>query len=173
MNHSLKPLPAVAPATGFRATLNRHPILTAGLVLSLASVCVFWSFHPRPSAKSYYSDDDGATFFAETTQLPPFTRDGKEAVGAMVYRCDENGEPFVGYLYRYTPDGKARTQAMLDRHRGGPPIGMEVKRPGAGEWVPAMDHRPPKDGTTLGGSEVTRIRCPGGHGIPTMINPKD
>ena len=70
--------------------------------------------------------------FAQTVRVPPFELDGKQAVGVMVYSCDEGKTRFVGYLYRYTPEGKARVEEMIKQHRAGPPVGLEVKRPGAG-----------------------------------------
>jgi hypothetical protein len=172
MHHPNASLLATDRAPGVRAFLNRHPVATGVGIITVASLCLFRSFRPAPAPKAYYTVDDGTTFFADTVQLPPFMRDGKEAVGAMVYKCDENGSFFVGYLYRYTPEGKARNQAALDQHRGGPPIGMEVKRPGVGNWVAAMDHGTSISGASVSGAQIAQIRCPNGNGIPMLVNPQ-
>lgn len=87
----------------------------------------------------YYTDDDGASFFASTKQfLPPFDHNGKEAVGAVIF-SNSNHQPFVGYLTKLTPEGQDALKSMdwklmmtdLPRY-------SLVKRAGEKEWVPAL-----------------------------------
>jgi hypothetical protein len=116
------------------------------------------------SGKFFYSTDDGKTWFVdESTRIPPFMKDGKEAVRAHVYRT-KDGTEFVGFLERYSPAGKK----MLDTAaaRASDPLmvtdnslaaaeATEWKKPGSTAWVSAND---PRVGT------VTTVVSPKGAG---------
>jgi hypothetical protein len=157
---------------GFRGILNRYPIPIIVLVLAFSIAGFYKALHrPATIEQAYYSTDDGATFFAQTTQVPPFDVGGREADGAIVYSCDNGKTRFVGYLYRYTADGKPKAEEALKTHHPGPPIGMEVKRPGvAGHWVPMMQMGGPPTRETA--AAITNVKCPeGGGGEPFMVNP--
>jgi hypothetical protein len=100
-----------------------------------------------PIIKAFYSDDDGKSWFVEeTTELPPIDHGGKVAVRVEVFRCN-GGEPFVGYLERYSDAAKARITAGAAKN-GNPAAPaiidepMEVKRPGEVKWVEANVSKP-------------------------------
>ena len=102
------------------------------------------------SNKSFYTVDDGATWFADDAQkVPPFPHEGKQAVRAYVYRGPD-GKEFVGFLECYTPAGKQAIELALKRppeqqlddpYQAGGPDAMQVKRPGAKAWVSVTNPR--------------------------------
>ena len=65
---------------------------------------------------------------------------GKEAVQAMIYTADGGATKFVGYLLRYTAEGKLKMKIRLSDPKAEmvpiPPEWTEVKRPGSGWWTP-------------------------------------
>jgi hypothetical protein len=90
---------------------------------------------------------------------------------ARVYECD--GKRFVGYLQKFSPAGK-RMLEQLQAERGpaavnaAAPTGIAesdylYKKPGGGEWVTPTD---PK------AADVLRVRCPGGGGVPMVVEPQ-
>lgn len=156
---------------GIRETLNKNPAITtaatAAIVVAAIGVIVWQlmgSSGPSVSsgtAKMYFSDDDGVTYFADDAKkIPPFDHNGKEAVRAQVFDCGD-GKPFVGLLQRYTKEAKAK----LEKSQSGKPgetimedleiTGLEIKKPKTGDkgWVRQTD---PRAGKT---SSVT---CPDG-----------
>lgn len=156
---------------GIRETLNKNQTLTTGAtigIIVLAIVVIVWQMLPeRPQrilTKSYYSDDDGRTWFEESAdKLAPFDHGGKEAVRAHLFRCGESGEKFVGYLEKLHPEAKRR----LDEFNSNPSnkgrvmpgqAEMEegarlVKRPGDKNWMPD---------TSPNAARITTIRCKDG-----------
>lgn len=102
-------------------------------------------------AEAFYSIDNGKTWFADKAlKLPPFDYEGSTAVGVELFEA--SGKQFIGYLERYTPEGKERISEFRDRQAAGKvsPIdpgpylwvqrnGREVKRPGDTNWLPASD----------------------------------
>jgi hypothetical protein len=104
------------------------------------------------TAKSFFSNDDGKTWFADNaTMIPPFTKDGKEAHRAYVYRAPD-GTEFVAYLEKYTPAGKRAVEAALARPpeeqfdtdpylADGAGDAVLVKKPGANAWINSADPR--------------------------------
>ncbi len=134
-----------------RDWMNNHPAFTRSLALAavVAIGVVIWmemrSFSPdKPGV--YYTIDDGASYFSDAPdRVTPFERRGKQAVRAHVFRIND-GEPFVGYLERQTPQAGAMIIKMKNRKPGDPTptpaeIGMvmagrEFKKPGEAAWVP-------------------------------------
>ncbi len=139
---------------GFRETMDEKPWIGAaaagGLVLIAIIIAVWTLFGSSPGSTddkaAAFSDDDGKTWFNEdSAKIAPFQHNGKEAVRAYIY--ESKGKNFVGYLERYTPEGKA----AMEKLRGGTGMpdgrllaltnggGREVKRPGsggaAGKWA--------------------------------------
>ena len=146
---------------GWRDSLNRQNPkvvlgVTAGVVLLVAILLVRFERNDdgggartRP-AQAYFTVDDGKNWFLDdASRLPPFDRDGMEASRAYLYRCGENGKPFVGYLERLTPEQKKRVQAAREQSAAGRPVaplldtaeGTEVKAPGQGSWIKQSDPR--------------------------------
>jgi hypothetical protein len=158
---------------GIRETLNKNPGITtgvtAGIVVAAIGVIVWqlWGGSgPGASGggvgKQFYSDDDGATYFVDSsTKVPPFDHNGKKAVRALVFQCGD-GKPFVGMLQRYTPDAKAKVEKIQSGAKPGDVVmedieitGLEVKKPKTGDtgWVKQTD---PKAGA------INRVTCPDG-----------
>jgi hypothetical protein len=142
---------------GIRETLEKKKPLVTGLstaVIIAAAVFMGWYLYPRhqkpAGTESYFTDDDGTTWFVDDAKkLPPFTHDGKEAVLAKMYRTDD-GKLFVGYLEKFTDEGKAKAESS----KAAPPTrshihtvkagavessGLLVKKPHEGTWVPEED----------------------------------
>ena len=163
---------------GLREKMNENPSLTTGVTIAIIVVAIaliIYQFFTGGGAqtgaanKSWYSSDDGATYFSDDINLvPPFKgkKDGKEAVRAYVYQC-KGGKPFVAYLERYTPEAKKRVEQMLAKKA--PPMaeesgsGVEVKKPGAGnQWVKLLDDK---------AAAIRNVTCPDG-GQPESVRAK-
>jgi hypothetical protein len=141
---------------GIRETLNRNPGVTAGAVGGIVVLVIIYlifytlggtSGGATPSTKSWYTVDDGATYFADNAdRLPPFDHDGKPAVRCRVFTCDHGAHKFVAYLERYMPEAQKRLAAQADKSVGREETdisGMEVKPPMTGEkaWIRKIDPR--------------------------------
>ena len=116
-------------ATGDDGKSKAKVALAAGLLV--VAVILLWLFYPagrrqavgEGQRQAFYSDDDGATWFADAAdRLPPFDHDGKPAFSAFVYECD--GKPFVNHLERYT-----RRAAPSPRRPANP---VPARRPAGG-----------------------------------------
>src|SRR5450432_2046533 len=61
---------------------------------------------PGTVTESFFTVDDGKTWFTDSAaNIPPYDKDGKQAVRAFVYRC-ANGTQFVNHLERFKPEAK-------------------------------------------------------------------
>src|SRR5688572_13275444 len=100
---------------------------------------------PPDEAKQFFTTDDGRNWFTDdAAKVPPFKHEGKDAYRVVVYRCTE-GDEFAARLERYAEPARKRLQDAVDRARArgdtlpaaaaGFNPEMEVKRPGAPEWV--------------------------------------
>lgn len=145
---------------GIRETINRHKNITVGvaclLIVGAFALIVLQSFGGGASASGgagsrlFFSTDDGKTWFLDDSKnIPPFTKDGKEAVRAHVYRTSD-GTEFVGSLERYTPAGKKLLEASLLRPPHEQAVddpymavdgSRQVKKPGDATWVSVNDPR--------------------------------
>lgn len=175
---------------GIRETLNRNPSIATGTTLAIIVIAVAFIVYSysqggssaKQPTKAFFTVDDGKTCFTDDiTKLPPFDHDGKEAVRVMRFRCG-NGEPFSGYLERYTAEAKKQ----LEEARGattGPAgkasarspqdlaglavimkMGTEIKKPGETTWTKLTDeqNRP----------RVMQVKCPEGQSdTPTPVTP--
>ena len=163
---------------GLRETLNRNPAITTGVTIAIIIAALIWiftmNFGGRPNVgvqtQSYFTTDDGATWFADDVQqLPPFQKDGKDAVRVYIFKCSD-GKPFIAYLERYTPEAKRIITEARARQKANPQDmmameaqyspqvqnGTEVKKPqDPGRWVqPVRDH--------MAYTKVVQINCPDG-----------
>jgi hypothetical protein len=165
---------------GLRENLNRHPAIIAGFAV-IALVAAGWFTYrslPRTNygtlpTQAFYSADDGKTFFVDDIRkYPPFmTDDGREAVGAVVISCRGGKEPFVTYLWRYTPEARKKLEEALSS--GDPAaigvaessveLAKELKRPGDTEWVKYTDH--------LRASPIRTMNCPPGQSDLVFLDP--
>ena len=133
---------------GAREWLNEHPKTAVGLGISVAVIAIGFVVveirsgrHRYPSAPpdSYFTVDDGKTFFAASSDnVPPFDYHGQQAVHAYVYRC--GNQTFVAYMDRFTPkyhDAVVAHGLTAEAEKWG----RELKRPGESKWVPSSDLR--------------------------------
>jgi len=164
---------------GIREKLKASPSVAAGaaaIFVLVAAAIVARSYWPEKKAdlsQAYYSDDDGKTWFADSTFLvTPFQHNGKTAVVAQVYSYDDGKKEFCAYLAQFTPQAKQELEAALaDAQKNGRPPGSvalyqdprfmkegtEVKLPGPDNpWIPYSDPRAQSifsvhapDGTTV------------------------
>src|SRR5215210_5554852 len=89
---------------GIRETINKNPTQTAAItagIIVLALILIIWQACSGGGSgtigKSYYTIDDGKTYFVDASnKIPPFMHEGKEAVRAHVFTCDNGKTKFVG-----------------------------------------------------------------------------
>lgn len=133
-----------------RRILNEQPaigLVVFGVVMAGAAVMFLSSGRTadRPDVpKFYFTSDDGATHvLRDMTLVPPHASESGELVRAFLFRSRQGGEPFVGYLMKYTPAAAERLrpgEADIDLHmqllESVRPAEMLFKKPGAGQpWV--------------------------------------
>jgi hypothetical protein len=117
--------------------------------------------------QAFFSIDEGKTWFTDdATKLPPFSKDGKNAFRAYVFKCGD-GKPFVAFLERYTASGKKSREAaeapgaervpLLDQSAG-----VEVKAPGESNWVRQSDSR---------AMAIMTPKCPNGERAQMVLPP--
>src|ERR1041384_2844291 len=107
-------------SVGIRETLNQNQRMAAivmGGAVVLAILVIVYEMWPEGQAsmtrKSYYSDDDGKTYFVDDIgKIVPYLHNGKPAVLAHVYQCEGSKEKFVGYLQKYTDQVRAQLEYM-------------------------------------------------------------
>jgi hypothetical protein len=167
-----------------REFVNRRStvlIVAALVVTGMALILVMYElrFVYRPAYKitqRYFSDDDGASYFADSIdQIPPFDHNGKPAVIAYVFTCG-SGSPFIGYLERFTPRGvKALQQARGNGANSArsDPITLEVQQQNDTEY--SLPGKGDNGWFKFGTKEVDAIRavkCPQGDtGVLTPVLP--
>jgi hypothetical protein len=156
-----------------REAVNRNQLLTGAIiaaVLLLSIVLVIYRVTGSGAGvgKAYYTDDDGQSLFADSaSRLPPFQRDGREAVRAVVLTCDGGHGRFIGWLEKYTPEAQAAYErqgadSSPSRAMMGPMAsGVLVKKPGDSLWVSQQDPRYLR---------IVGIVCPDGS-IPERVLP--
>lgn len=151
-----------------RDKINKNPAQTAAITggaIVLALLFIVWQAcgfgGGGGTGKSYYTIDDGKTFFVDdSNKIPPFKHEGKDAVRAHVFKCGD-AAPFVGYLEMYAPQDK---KMMEDALAGkAPPQAYTgysgqamVKRPGQPQWIALMP------ATTQFYAQVVQVTCPDG-----------
>lgn len=161
---------------GIRQKLNDVPkVGIAAIVLLVVGVyaVVAWEVrHPKfgshSSISSYYSIDDGKTYFIDDgARMPPFDHDGSPAVRCYVYQCKSG--MFVGYLEKYTDELLKNLNTPFDPKNRGPggPVdfrdGTLVKKSGDKDWVKKYSAR---------GQAIQKVQCPDGSGDPPkLVNP--
>lgn len=166
---------------GIRDTLNRNPSIATGTTLAIIVIAVAFivysysqggSSSVRQPTKAFFTVDDGKHWFTDDiTKLPPFDHEGKEAVRVMLFRCG-NGDPFAGYLERYTTEAKKQLEEARSASTGpggkaparSPQdlaslavtmkMGKEIKKPGEATWTKIMDEQ--------NRSRIMQVKCPEG-----------
>lgn len=146
---------------GLRETLNENPRITTGITVAIIVVVLAWLLWPRGggagtgggggggvATQLFYTTDDGKTWFPDDARkVPPFKKDNKDAVRAVVYKC--GGKTFANHLERYGPEAQKQLEALYAKDGGSDELaaatiaetGLEVKSPGDKEWVKIMDPR--------------------------------
>ena len=153
---------------GLREKINDKPgiaigVLVAGVVIAIVAVVLTTRKPPVQSlSKAYYTTDDGATLFDdELDKSAPFDHDGKPAVRARVFSCDEGKTHFVGYLER-APEKVAKRPGERDTKRDVRMMEAVVRPPNAptAKWVPK---------TSPEGIAITAaVKCPDGGERPIV-----
>jgi hypothetical protein len=145
-----------------RRALNRLLLIAASIVIVLLVFLAFrWSGITRgqPVNMAFYTTDDGATFFADDLgKVPPFDHDGKPAVEAFVFTCDDGQHHFVQYLRKYSDEVKQQLEATHTTVTLTPGL---IKRPGDAKWISE---------TYPQASTIMTPKCPDGTG-PGPIRP--
>lgn len=170
---------------GVRGWLNNNPAIAIGLLVLVVGGVAYFMFGSGgspledPNAQpAYYTIDLGATHFTAKGMMPPFDREGKEAVGVAMFTCDGGATRFPGYLYRLTEQGKSQMkQIIADANKAGlsagPPVNpeTEVRKIGAdgGDWVQkaggfdvANIAARAQGGAASQSDEITEVKCPDG-----------
>ncbi len=160
---------------GLREIANQKKGLTTAIAIAMVVVAVgvlAWQItggftQAADQAQSFFSDDDGKTFFAaDASKLPPFDHNGKEAVKAHVYTCDDGKTTFVGYLERYTPEATAKLNAARNTDKYDQVVeevfvnGTELKKPGDAKWSPRSSPE---------GRAAAMPKCPDGSGTIKLV----
>lgn len=156
---------------GVREFVNEHRNATMGMVAALAVVSIgsigLQLLHGRrgvldKAPDTYFSNDDGKTFFAATgDNVPPFDYEGHEADRAYVFTC--GGKKFVGYLERYNAEAHKTILATKHTTPGLQAYGRELKRPGDAKWT--------KSGDVNAAGAIADVKCPDGTGDPEPVEP--
>jgi hypothetical protein len=142
---------------GVRETLNKKQSVSVGLsilfVVLAAGIIVYSRMpeHRFAGKTSFYSDDDGSTWFIDSYyKSTPFDHNGNQAVHAVIYSYDHGNKTFCAYLMRHSAADKKRIDdAVADAARQGKPpssVGlfedkgiandMEIRQPGPSHpWV--------------------------------------
>jgi hypothetical protein len=155
--------------------MNENPAITTvvTVVIMLAALGYIISRfmgHGNPAPKipttSYFSDDDGKTWFIDDAKnIPPFDHNGKIAYRAVLFKCMD-GKPFVERLECF--DDEAKTKIQEDIQAGKPALaaeyqfaarGMKIKRPGDTKWVELKEG---DSAATIAFGEIMSARCPDG-----------
>lgn len=135
---------------GLRETLKDKPWIGAVVAAVVLIVALWrpWSGGGASGGRWYYDLSSGDLVAADIKELPPVTLPtGNQGVTAHVYACkDCNSDRFIGYLERYTEQGKQNMGKEWNPAQGGmppnPAAGIEVAAaPAKGDspqWVPMM-----------------------------------
>jgi hypothetical protein len=167
-----------------RDSLSGKPIraIAVAVVLLLAGLAIIASQlrsanAPVSRSEAFFTIDDGKTWFADdVAKLPPFNKDGKQAVRAYVFRSAK-GTVFVNHLERFKPEARqAIEQASKPdpKQTTGPPKhlsaiqsaytgGREVKRPGDEKWIGTGNFRD--------AGQVMTVKCPDGSTDALPVEP--
>lgn len=160
---------------GIREKLQENQPLSVGILAVVILAILFGIYQmlwkkpegPKPYSDAYYSDDDGQSWFIDSSsKIPPFDHNGKIAVRAYLFRCGPSGKPFIQYLLRYDDNGLAMINRDIQRgmtpfqaqlKRG--PYGVLIKRPGEAKWL-SPERMTPDDAAAYAATQ--RPDCPSG-----------
>lgn len=133
----------------FREDINKKPGVFIGVSAAVVVLAIIWLTYSlrgnKPTTtvvttKSFFSDDDGKTFYVDdVTNIPPYEHNGKKAYRARVYEVKGSTQRFVGYLEGYDEKSKKHIEEEIQKGQT-PALAMQgvdilVKKPGPGKWV--------------------------------------
>ena len=131
---------------GVRGWINQKQsagAIVGVLLLAGAALAIFRETRPETpplKVETYFSDDDGKTWFSDgVSNLPPYDHNGKQAVRCFVF--EHNGQPFVAYLEKYSDTLRSKIQNSNGATDSDLMFGTLVKRPGDPYWIPTSDPR--------------------------------
>lgn len=88
-------------------------VLAVGLIGVSVLIIGYTSWPERKFSpgKAYFTDDDGKTWYEDSNDnIPPYQHNGKEAVGAIIYRTAKSSKPFCGFLFRFPANVKSQIE---------------------------------------------------------------
>ena len=124
--------PHAGPRLSKETVMGRNPVVAATAVVVLVFAMIFIVRHfmdsglPQPGQANWYDMSTGKFYggFKVGEALPPVTLpSGSEGVIAAVFArgsCDNAADRFVGFLYKYTDEGKA----MIIKGRAAVPMDL-------------------------------------------------
>lgn len=171
-----------------RQMINGNPAVGAVIAVVLIAIAVgaiWYNMQPTtygPPTKAFYTVDDGKNLFVdEVNKQTPFDYEGKQAVKAYVYTCDNGKTRFVAYLERLpegakvpaasavdapeeapAPKNEAEARAMSTRRAAPGQFTALVRKPGDKDWVKPGD---PKY------FNIIAVRCTGSDQVLDKVNP--
>ena len=158
-----------------RNKINENPAIPVVGVLIALAVCGYflWGMIMAPKAGelggdwvAWYTIDDGKTVFADKRPpSTPFQKDGKDAIMALMFTCDNDKTRFCGYLIKKAaPPARTGPNAGKNAPAGPTLMISYIKKPGDTEWVPDTSY-----GKWAG--IQNGVKCPQGGGEPIMVTP--
>jgi hypothetical protein len=163
--------------SGVRGLLRKYPAVIVGVLAVGIGVALWMSLGSmgRPGLVGYYSDDDGKTLLKiSANEAPPFSRMGREVLGAVVVSCDGGRTLTVAFLVRYSGETKKRADKVLFQH-GVPMPAAEVRKPGTTEWINTgnVSGETPEHAVQRMKkvSEIKNYKCPDGSS-PILMQPE-
>lgn len=164
-----------------REIIDKHPKQSVGIIAAIAvfslTVSLFLTFksdRPISISQSFFTDDDGKTWFVDSAdRLPPFDHNGKTAVRALLFTCSDHKGEFVGYLERYSEKIRKRLETSANAVAAGKPatlsiaspevsvFGTEVKLPGKSVWVGFSNFNVQQ--------KIKNVPCPGGGVLDSVV----
>ncbi|MEA2707811.1 MAG: hypothetical protein QOF78_412 [Phycisphaerales bacterium] len=157
---------------GVLQKLNENPKLGIGVGAAIIIIALgLFAFQLSDGStitaptRAFFTDDGGKSFFKDDiAKIPPFDHNGKQALRADVFKCDD-GHEFVGLVYRFTEPGRKEMERYLaDRpkdpegalRRGIEQRRMQVKKPAADDKAWAANDEGYADGLR------STVKCPNG-----------
>lgn len=170
-----------------RQMINGNPAIGAAIAVVLIAVAVgaiWYNMQPAtygPPTKAFYTIDDGKNLFVdEINKQTPFDYEGKQAVKAYVYTCDNGKTQFVAYLERL-PDGAKAPAAVVETPEEAPAPkneaearAMATKRPTLGQFTALVRKPGEKDWVKPGDPKyfgIISVRCSGTDQVLDKVNP--
>ena len=147
--------------------------LSVGMIV-LAGLIMAWNMRsnvPGDEMKAFYSVDDGDTYFVDDlNKAYPFDHDGKQAYRAYVFKCNQSGKKFVGFIERLNDSGRSRMAELVTQpHENAETqiaqlfaTSTEVKKPHDTEWAPV---------NSAAYGIIVNPSCPDGGNDVQCINP--